>query len=111
MPTYIYWCGACDAEWTKFNFIADRYESGPCPECHSEGGKIKIGLPSNHTFRKRWFEGIDSQPVFIESAKQLKSIEEKNKCYVVSDDRKKQKAYYERRGMVEEGKRVCERGR
>lgn len=106
VPTYVYWCEKCDVEWEQVCCVADREDSGPCPECG--GGGKKIFTPfSNHAFRSRWIEGISSQPVYVESHKQLNKICEKSHCHIVSDDRRKQKRYYERRGMVEEGKRVC----
>jgi len=110
MPNYLYRCRKCETEWEKFNHIADRKRSGSCPGCGHRRGYIAPAPFSNLTFRKRWFEGIDSQPVFVESQKQLNAICEKNGCAVVKDDRKKQKAYYERRGMIEEGKRLCKGG-
>lgn len=109
MPTYLYRCGECGEEWEAFNYIPDRHRSGGCGKCGG-GGEIIPTTFSNLTFRKRWFEGIHSQPVFVENQKQLTSICNKSKCHVVTDDRRKQKRYYEKRGMVEEGKRVCKRG-
>ena len=95
---------------TKFNHIEHRKRSGSCPECGHRRGYIAPALFSNLTFRKRWFDGIDSKPVYVESQKQLDGICKKNGCYIEKDDRKKQKAYYERRNMVAEGKRVCKTG-
>lgn len=108
MPNYVYFCPACDEEWEKFNSVKDRHKGGKCKRC-GKRGKIAITGFSNLTFRKRWFEGIASEPVYVESQAQLDRICKENKCYVEKDDRKKQRAYYEKHGMVGEGKRVCSR--
>jgi len=109
MPNYLYECRKCGAEWEKFNHIAERERGGQCGDCGGSSRKL-ITTFSNHTFRARYFEGIDSQPVFVESQKQLNAICKKNGCAVVKDDRKKQKAYYERHNMVEEGRRLYKGG-
>lgn len=106
MPTYVYECEECGREWDEVHTIADRDECEPCAKCGGRGRKI-ISTFQNHAFRSRWLEGIDVEPVYVESKKQLDSICKKNDCILVKDDRKKQKAYYDRRDMVEEGKRVC----
>lgn len=106
MPTYVYECGECGKEWDEVHTIADRNNCGVCAECGGTG--VKIITPfHNHIFRSRWFEGISSEPVFVESQSQLNKICAENHCYIEKDDRKKQKAYYEKRDMVGEGKRVC----
>lgn len=109
MPIYTYQCRECDSEWDKFNTIKDRSRGGRCTDCGGVSDKL-VTTFSNHTFRARFFEGIDSQPVFVESQKQLNAICKKNGCAVVKDDRKKQKAYYERHNMVEEGRRLYKGG-
>ena len=86
MPTYVYMCGECDREWEEVHTIADRDNCELCSSCGGEGRKI-ITPFSAKVFRKRWFEGVDSQPVYVESDKQLKKVCEKNKCHVVTDDR------------------------
>ena len=106
MPTYVYECGECGEEWEEVHVIADRNNCGSCAECGGPGTKIITSF-RNHTFRSRWFEGIDSEPVYVESQTQLDSICKKNNCYIEKDERRKQKSYYERRGMMSEGKRVC----
>ena len=109
MPTYVYECGKCGEEWEEVHVIADRNNCGRCGVCDGEGKKIITGF-SNHVFRSRWMEGISSEPVYIESHKQLNSLCKENNCYIEKDDRRKQKAYYESRGMVEEGKRLFKGG-
>jgi hypothetical protein len=106
MPTYVYRCPNCESEWEGYNCIANRYDGGDCADCGTEG-ELTVGMFNNGAFRARWFEGIDSQPVYVESQSQLNAICKKNNCEIIKDDRKKQKRYYEKHDMVEEGKRVC----
>jgi putative FmdB family regulatory protein len=109
MPDYLYECRECSRQWREVHKIADRNRPGPCPDCNGAGDKV-FEAPNPNVFRARWFEGIDSQPVFVESESQLKSICEKNGCYVEKDDRRKQRQYYERRDMVDEGRRLYSLG-
>ena len=108
-PSYLYRCGECDNERREAHLIADRDNFGPCPDCGSERERV-FEVPQKHVFRARWFEGIDEKPVYVESESQLKRICKKNGCYVEKDDRRKQKNYYERRGMIDEYRRLSALG-
>lgn len=105
MPIYVYYCDGCKKEWERFNSVKDRKHGGDCEVCGRKG-RIAITAIFNNTFKARWFEGIDAQPTYVTSEKQLSDICKKNDCYVEKDDRSKQRKYYEKRGMVEEGKRL-----
>jgi len=108
LPNYSYGCRDCDRVWDKFNTIANRNRGGRC-DCGGMSEKRITGF-ANNTFRSRWFESIDSKPVYVESQSQLDTICKRTGCYIEKDDRKKQKAYYDRHGMVEEGKRLYQGG-
>jgi len=109
MPSYLLRCGECNDERREAHLIADRDNFGSCPSCGSERERV-FEVPQQHVFRARWIEGIDSQPVYVESESQLKGICEKNGCYLEKDDRQKQRQYYESRGMVGEGRRLTALG-
>ncbi|MAH45002.1 hypothetical protein CMI37_04185 [Candidatus Pacearchaeota archaeon] len=80
MPLYTYHCPKCgDPSFTAHNRIAQRKRQ-KCPTCGSKC-KLIIEAPRVILFPSGWFEHISDEPMYIDSASELREACVKNECY------------------------------
>ena len=69
MPLYEY--EHCGKRFEKFLPMVKSGEPQDCPICGKSSQKV-ISLPAVSTFKPRYYENIDVEPIWIESKRQLK---------------------------------------
>ncbi len=69
MPLYDLFCLKCDFEGKKELPYKDR-KGEDCPNCNAK--LSPVGSPGTATFERGWYEHIAPEPIFCDSARELK---------------------------------------
>ena len=71
MPRYDFSCHGCGLEFEAHVPIEER-DNVQCPRCGNPTNRREVYPFAAHIWKPRWFEHIDTYPIYIESKKQLK---------------------------------------
>ena len=96
MPIYEFHCDVCDVTWEEVRMMSESSLPSVCGKCGKKGRMI-YSVHSSRPFRKRWFEHIAPEPVFVESDSQLKKVCKENDSIIIDDNREKTKKYWNSR--------------
>ncbi len=85
MPLYTYKCSSkeCNNVFEEFNTMPER-ATARCPICNSDALQ-HISAPAVHIFQASWWPDIASEPIYIESKRELKAACEKHDCIATGE--------------------------